>query len=82
MKDYQQNIVRYKKVMGFVYGIWTLIWLGFVAAVIVFAADWQSALTLICIFAVGYALVYFRYRRNVERAVEEYRKRFEETADS
>ena len=82
MENYQKNIDRYRKVMRFGFGIYTLIWLCLMAAVIVYAADWQSALALLCILTVSYIWIYFRYRRNVRQAVEGYRRKYGETPNS
>ena len=82
MENDQENIDRYRKVMRFGFGIYTLIWLGLMAAVIVYAPDWQSALALLCILTVSYIWIYFRYRRNVRQAVEGYRRKYGETPNS
>ena len=71
----QEYINRYVKVMRFAFGLVTAIWVGYMAAVVVFAADWGSAVALCSIFIVGYIWIYIKYRRKVKLAVEEYTKK-------
>ena len=68
---------RYVTVMRFAYGLWTAIWVGFMAAILVFAADWGSAVTLCSIFTVIDIWIFMKYSRKVKQAVEEYTKNTE-----